>query len=428
MAKRLLIILLAAAILAPLCACANILEGDTVSDKPHIDTSVPSSQPDTIEVSSYDELQSLIMEMIREHRGSAVFGLSAFDDSDVAASVERICKSIAFDSAFGEYCVYYINSEVSQIVSRYEAKVTVNYRHTKSEIDGVVTTYSQRYLRSALLETLEKRSDYITFLTNMNMVTEDYIADTIEELYISNPLTIVTLPKAAVNTFSGNGEGDRVIEISLDYVFTESLLDSMSRSINSAVDQIVDTVAEDTDALMLLSLCEKLIAHSDFDIDSAADPNFTERDVAATAFGALANRSATSEGFALAYKALCDKLGLDCRVVPGRFNNAPHYWNIVYIDGDYYHVDPLMCHINGIETAFLRSDADIISNYWWNTQDYPPCMGPLTYNIITNNEPPEGQDQNGEQPGETTGQPEGQSPDEPAENEPGEGTQNGDAD
>ena len=418
MVKRLTIIILAAAVLASLCGCANILEGDTISDTPHVDTSVPAGQTeDAIEVSSYEELRSLIMQMVREHSGTAVFGMNAFDDGDVAANVERICKSVAMDSAFGEYSVYYINSEVSQIVSHYEAKVTVNYRHSKSQIDGMVTTYSQRYLRSTLLDTLEKRSDYIVFLTNMNMVTEDYISNAVKELYMGNPLTIVAPPQASVNTFSGSGDGDRVIEIALDYVYTESLLKSMSSSLDKAVDQIVDTVAEDTDALMLLSLCEKLVSQVDFDIDSVADPELTEQDIAATAFGALVNRSATSEGFALAYKALCDKLGLDCRVVTGRYNNLPHYWNIVYIDGDFYHVDPALSDIIGIESSFLRSDADIISNYWWDTQNYPACSGPLTYSIITHTEPEEGQ--NGEQPGDA--------PVEPGDM-PGGEPQNGDAD
>ena len=428
MAKRLMTILITAAMLASLCGCANILEGDTLSDKPHIDTSAPMNQPeDTIEVSSYDELRSNIQQMIREHSSGAVFGLSAFDAGDVATNVERICKAVAMDSAFGEYCVYYINSEVNQIVSHYEAKVTVNYRHSKSQIDGMVTTYSQRYLRSTLLDALEKRSDYIVFLTNMNIVTEDYISDAVEELYIGNPLTIIAPPKASVNTYSGDGDGDRVIEVSLDYVFTESLLKSMSSSINANVDQIVDTVAEDSDALMLLSLCEKLISHADFDIDTAADPALTDQDVAATAFGAFVNRSCTSEGFALAYKALCDKLGLDCRVVTGRYNNSPHYWNIVYIDGSFYHVDPARCDISGIETAFLKSDADIISNYWWDTQNYPACNGPLTYSIITHHEPPDG-GQNGEQPGESTEQPGEPVPDFPSGGESGDEPQNGDAD
>ena len=88
MAKRLMTILITAAMLASLCGCANILEGDTLSDKPHIDTSAPMNQPeDTIEVSSYDELRSNIQQMIREHSSGAVFGLSAFDDGDVATNV-----------------------------------------------------------------------------------------------------------------------------------------------------------------------------------------------------------------------------------------------------------------------------------------------------------------------------------------------------
>ncbi len=421
MKKRIAVLLLAAALLTSLCACATILEGDTLSVKPHIDNSPANQATDATEVSSYEELRSRILDMVADHRESEVFSLTAFEEGDVPARVEEICKSVALESAFSEYCIYYINSEVNQIVSRCEARITVNYRHSKAQIDSVITTYSQRYLRSLLLDALETRSGYIVFLTNMNMVTEDYISALIEELYRSNPLTVVSLPNTSVNTFSHDGSDERVIEISFEYLYTSSLLNTMSDAVNKSVDEIVDTVAEGTDALMLLSLCEKLTQYVDFDIEAAADPQLTEQDLASTAYGAFVNRSAASEGYALAYKALCDKLGLECSVVPGRFNNSTHYWNIVRIDSDYYHVDPARCDISGFETAFLKRDSDIISNYWWDTRDYPVCSGPLTYQSITNQPSGEVPDEPGDEPGEPDDEPDPEIVD-----GPGEEQQNGD--
>ena len=48
---------------------------------------------------------------------------------------------------------------------------------------------------------------------------------------------------------------------------------------------------------------------------------------------------ADSEGMALAYKALCDTIGIECTVVEGRLDRTEHYWNIVTLEGDSYHVD-----------------------------------------------------------------------------------------
>jgi transglutaminase/protease-like cytokinesis protein 3 len=85
------------------------------------------------------------------------------------------------------------------------------------------------------------------------------------------------------------------------------------------------------------------------------------------------------EGYAMAYKALCDELGLECYVVQGTYNARPHAWNIVGIDGSYYHVDVAMCDVNGMSTAFLKKDSDMKKKYTWDASKYKVCDGPLTY-------------------------------------------------
>lgn len=60
--------------------------------------------------------------------------------------------------------------------------------------------------------------------------------------------------------------------------------------------------------------------------------------------GALINRECVCEGYARAYKFLCDKAKIPCIVVSGTavgMNGTPegHAWNMIGLDTGYYHVD-----------------------------------------------------------------------------------------
>lgn len=56
------------------------------------------------------------------------------------------------------------------------------------------------------------------------------------------------------------------------------------------------------------------------------------------AYGALMEGKAVCQGYAFAFKMLCDKAQIPCWVVTGQYNE-PHAWNYVYLDGEYYQVD-----------------------------------------------------------------------------------------
>ena len=86
----------------------------------------------------------------------------------------------------------------------------------------------------------------------------------------------------------------------------------------------------------------------------------------------LSSRSeADSEGVAFGYVELCRRLGLDCRIVYGQKDWQDHCWNIVRIDGEYYHVDLFA----GMDNGFLKNDSAFWGSYRWAVNEYPKCNG-----------------------------------------------------
>jgi transglutaminase/protease-like cytokinesis protein 3 len=56
------------------------------------------------------------------------------------------------------------------------------------------------------------------------------------------------------------------------------------------------------------------------------------------AYGALVEGKAVCEGYARAFKYLCDRVGIPCELVIGS-TDVDHMWNVVEIEGKWYHID-----------------------------------------------------------------------------------------
>ena len=58
-----------------------------------------------------------------------------------------------------------------------------------------------------------------------------------------------------------------------------------------------------------------------------------------TAYGAIVEKRAVCDGFALAYRYLLSRRGILCLVVPGESEGNPHTWNIAEWDGHWHEAD-----------------------------------------------------------------------------------------
>lgn len=113
----------------------------------------------------------------------------------------------------------------------------------------------------------------------------------------------------------------------------QQLADIVSRAVESAS-------AADTDLGKILLLHDFLVTETDYDQEAylrsirgeAAVPSIDY-----TAFGALVNRTAMCNGYALAYSLLMQKLGLQSYIIASDALN--HAWNMVVIDDKWYNLD-----------------------------------------------------------------------------------------
>ena len=97
--------------------------------------------------------------------------------------------------------------------------------------------------------------------------------------------------------------------------------------------------------------------------------------------GALLRDRCVCEGFAKAYKLLCDRLGIASIVVVGEAlhengRREPHSWNITRIKGVTAHTDAAWdSRFGGAAYDYFNlCDADIAADHCFDTELYPKCV------------------------------------------------------
>lgn len=96
-------------------------------------------------------------------------------------------------------------------------------------------------------------------------------------------------------------------------------------------------------------------------------------DVSYSAYGVLADGVAVCQGYALAYKLLLNKVGIECYMVTSGKEAMNHAWNLIVLNGEYYQVDVTWddptWDMTGraVHTYMFRSDAEFweLDHYGW---------------------------------------------------------------
>ena len=136
-----------------------------------------------------------------------------------------------------------------------------------------------------------------------------------------------------------------------DYV-TWNLSLGYSRAVDEIRNMKKDTAAKEDDEAGTLDVDgmtdeQKINLVNQFVCDyveysEQSDPGMPDGypDQSHTAWGALFEHSAVCDGFSRTVKMICDDIGLNCYIVIGDVIGAGgHAWNLVEIDGKWYHLD-----------------------------------------------------------------------------------------
>ena len=158
------------------------------------------------------------------------------------------------------------------------------------------------------------------------------------------------------------------INFTMEYRTTKIQEDYVTAQVNAIISKIINPS---------MTTVNKELAIHDWIVNNVKyDTSLTRY----TAYDALANHSTVCEGYALlAYKMLM-KAGIQSYIVDGTANNGktigPHAWNLVNIDGSWYHLDttwddPTSSSTKVSYSYFNLTDNQISKNHFWDKTGYP---------------------------------------------------------
>lgn len=366
--------ILAAALLfaAAFSGCSQAFSKDYIVIKDHEDGYNKLEPDSTVHVvSNYAGMKNAVMDLVAN---AAEYGLIRTKNysGDATEDISRACHEVTRETPLGVYAVEYMSHKPTRMISYYEIELSISYKRSSEDISNVVRVKSGPELYSHIDVAIMNSSDSIAMLQVSFSIEKDTIEKHVINYYRKNPHLVYELPKMTITEYPNAEAIQKIIEIEFEYSRSGTEISRRLNELNSVAEKMASGLEGQDQAYSVMVLCQRLMAATIY----YRGKNLADK---IRAYDALVKSEASSEGYAMAFKLLCMLAGIDCRVIEGRMNSERHFWNIIKIGSDYYHVDTFMCDIEGMESAFLKRDSDMWGKYWWDTEDYEECNGRLTY-------------------------------------------------
>jgi len=184
--------------------------------------------------------------------------------------------------------------------------------------------------------------------------------------------------------------------------FTDAEKNAYGRKIQEAISLIDDGMSDEEKALVLH---DYLAQHCAYAYQEYLSGQLDSASNVFSAYGALVEGRAVCQGYSEAYRALLRAVGIDSSISTSK--EMSHAWNVVWIDGEWYHVDVTwddpVWNTEGYarHSYFLLSDAEMgnrdhygwsdsvdcssvkydADDYWWQMVESQIVMGDKQYYI-----------------------------------------------
>ncbi len=370
MIKKAAALLAALAITLSLAGCSYTLSGEYSSVTRHVeeeDSPITVSE-DYMDVRDYSALKDAVTSLVASHRDTGRIRFSSYD-GNVEADLSEACREVYRNTAIGAFAVDYMSHTITRIVSYYEAEINITYRRSAEQINSILEVSGLSELDELFESTLHSFNGYLVLQTNRPDMDAEYVADWFTGFFVENPLVTIAIPKITVDSYPDSGI-QRILEINIAYEYPPEEITLMKKELLDAAASLIASIQyRDTPPAQVYSaLCSGVSA-------LAQEPSEADQ---GNIYSLLVNHSGGSLGYAQTFKFICIACGLDCITVSGTRNGEEYYWNIIEIDGQYYHVDCMECAEKGLAAGFLKTDADMVK-YSWDADAYPACEGELSY-------------------------------------------------
>lgn len=325
-----------------LSGCAARMDSDYLSIQPHQDNLTSENDPSVFRAETYTRLVDDIHSMVEAGLEHGVVHLSNYvaqnEKGDVETDLANACAEVAQHDPLGAYAVDFIKHDKTYIVSYYEANIYITYRRTQEQLASIASVTGTSAVRTEIQEALASFST--EKVLRISYFTEDAAAiqALIRQAYYALPQFALGMPEIEVNLYpSGEGYTDplRIVEILLRYPSGQDLLKERAAELALRTQALGESYS-DLDA----ASTARAISRTLNDTITLLSADEAKVEGGSTAYSALVEGRADSEGFALAFQLLAEQTALESRIISGSWNTTPHFWNYVkFLNGESLYYD-----------------------------------------------------------------------------------------
>lgn len=361
--KRILAVLL---LLSTLCGCSNLVENQYYVTGKHSEqpsqtsqTEPPAEEPTV--VSDRSDLRAAVLYCTRNWIEQDVFLVENYD-GDFHQDLSEVLNHATQEDPIGAYAVDYIDVQLLGDTVSGSAHVAIVFRRSAAEVDSIITVNGTA---NALRRVQLALASYETSLTlRIRNYQETDFGERIRDYCYKELDKILVLPELSAEVYPKSGE-TRILELHFSYPNTREEMRLMLSSVNTTLSSAASYIQSGKDDRERLELLSRFLT-------TRFDYKIAHKEPTMVAYELLHDGLAHSLSFASVFRYECLLSGMDCWLVSGMKSSQPYYWNIVYLNGIYYHVD-LMRHIkNRDNNLTLLTAGELLSEgYEWNLTAYP---------------------------------------------------------
>lgn len=355
--KKAITLLLTCGLLLLGTACSSLLEREYLQITDHREQTAESDDATTLRAESYAELVGGAQYFVSMGMDTGTVRLYQYT-GDIQRAVDRACEAVLQDDPLGCYALRDVQCHYTRIVSYYECVFTYQYCRTMDQIAAIQTLSGKGDFREKTAKTLEQFQRRLTLKSNGYYQSEQAVRQEFWDVFYDTPQAAVAKPELTVSLYPDHGAA-RVIALELRWPATQQELREQAEAVSHAAEQLtVDLEGEPLTKTWAL-------------YTRLAEQTRWSRNSADSVYHALVEGTANSEGVAMAYELLCDRMGIECQIVRGSKGGQTHCWNLVTIEEQNWHLD--VTAEEG-KYRFLRSDEELADQgYQWEREDYPTC-------------------------------------------------------
>lgn len=329
------------------------MDGSHVTVTDHEEKS-PGVLTSALSAADYQELTAVLEKMVEGGTENGVIQVPDYDQEKLQSGIAKAVDYVRDQYSLGAYAVESVEYDIGSGGGQPAISVNISYIHGRSELRQIQTVQNMEEAGVKIREALKACNEGIVLrVQNYQQIDlKQMVADFATEY----PEAVMEMPQVAVGVYPDWGT-DRVVEMKFTYQTSRDVLRQMRSQVQLVFMSASYYIDKDSDAL------QKYIQLRDFIMERHS--YITETSIT-PAYSLLIYGVGDSRAMATTYAAMCRQAGLECKLVTGTREGEFWCWNMIQVDGKYYHVDLL--HNEG---GFQYLPGEEMNGYVWDYSGYP---------------------------------------------------------